>query len=75
MLPNTISALYGILSNTWTHIFIILTIILRIITSKQRETASLYYKKTSELMKRFVNETNIKDLYYTPYTFAFNGHF
>ena len=34
----------------------------------------MYYKKTSELMKSLVNETKIKDLYYTPYTFAFNGH-
>ena len=69
-----ISAVCNFLMNPSTLIFIILTVILRIITSKQRERASLYYKKTSDLMKRFVNETKIKDLYYTPYTFAFNGH-
>ena len=40
----------------------------------QKERVRLYYKKGSALAQSFINENNVTQMTYTPYTLTFNGH-
>ena len=61
-------------SNSWTLLFVGVIITLRIISASQKERIRLYYKKSSDLMKAFLQQTPVRDYTYTPYFLTLNQH-